>query len=402
MCQEWKNKKMDHTHYNKILVHYGEIALKGGNRPYFEKKLVSNIKEALSGLGCKSIKRIFGRIIIDIEENSNIEKIQSRLKQVFGIVNFFPVIEVRQNIEEMQKTAWGLIQSQNFDTFAVDTKRSQKDFKFTSPEINDQVGRFVVENLKQQDRSHDVDIGDPDCRVNIEIVEDRAYVGLNKTSGPSGLPVTTAGKVVNLVSAGIDSPVAAWKMMKRGCKNVFCHFHAFPFTNKKSKINVERVVEKLSEWQLGTKIYFVNIGDIQKEIIKKAPADLRLIFYRRVMFKIAEKIAKKEGALGLVTGESIAQVASQTLENMHATSEAVKLPIYRPNAGDDKQEIINIAKKIGTHDITTEQVEDCCTYMVADHPETKASLENVLSIESDLALENLIAETIKKVEIVEK
>lgn len=393
---------MDKIHYNKILAHYGEIALKGGNRPYFEKKLVSNIKQTLSGLGCKSVKRIFGRIIIDIKESSDIEQIEKKLKQVFGIVNFFPVKEGKQSVEDMQKITWRLIESKDFDTFAVETKRSQKDFKLTSPEVNDKVGNFVVEKLKQKNRSHDVNITNPDCRVNIEIVEDRAYIGLNKSSGPSGLPVATAGKVVNLTSAGIDSPVAAWKMMKRGCKNIFCHFHAFPFTNKKSKINVERVVEKLSEWQLGAKIYFVNISNIQKDIIKKTPVDLRLIFYRRVMFKIAEIIAKKEDALGLVTGESIAQVASQTLENMHVTNEAVDLPIYRPNAGDDKQEIINIAKKIGTYDITTEQVEDCCTYMVADHPETKASLENVLSIESDLALENLIEESIKEVEIAEK
>lgn len=239
----------------------------------------------------------------------------------------------------------------------------------------------------------------PDQTIYIEIINRRAFVFRKKVDGPGGMPTATAGKVVSLISAGIDSPVAAWKMMRRGCKNIFCHFHSFPFTNKESKINAKRMAEQISSWQLGGKFYSINIQEIQKEIIKEVPEKLRLIFYRRAMFKLAEMLAEKDGAEGLVTGESVAQVASQTLENMRATSQAVDLPIYRPNIENDKREVVEQAKRLGTFEIATESVKDCCSYMISDHPETKASLGQVLEIEKKLELGDFYKDALEDSEL---
>ncbi|MFB6226165.1 MAG: tRNA uracil 4-sulfurtransferase ThiI [Candidatus Paceibacteria bacterium] len=377
-----------------ILIHYSEIYLKGRNRSYFEDKLIENIEQSLSDLDQHSkVIKILGRIAIKLKEGADKKEYKRRLKQVPGIANFSFCVNVQQDIEKIKQISWNRLRKRDFDTFAVDTNRANKDFEQSSQQVNDEVGGYID---TRSDAS--VDLDQPERTLYIEIVEDYAFVYDQKIEGSGGLPVGSTGRVLSLVSSGIDSPVASWKMMRRGCKVDFCHFHSFPFTDKKVQVNVERIIKKLSEWQSELDVYFVNLHDIQKEIIKLIDEKYRLLLYRREMFRLSEMIAEKEGIKGLVTGESVGQVASQTLENMRVTSAATQLPIYRPNVGSHKQEITDKAKELGTYEVSIEDVEDCCTYMVADHPETRAELEQIREVEQNLDLDQLRNEAIEKME----
>lgn len=388
-----------------LIIHYGEIALKGKNRSFFEKRLVSNVKKALKGIDYESIKRISGRILVKLQNqpahqpNSQIvAEFKDRLLKVFGIENFSFAVMCQQDLAEIQRTAWQILKDKHFTSFKVECKRSQKDFPLTSPQISQKLGDYILAAFSDQGIQKVVDLEEPDLTLYVEVVEHYAFLYLEKNAGPGGLPIGVSGTVVSLISSGIDSPVASWQMAKRGCETVFVHFHSFPFTKGKAQENVKKLVKILGRWGMGKKLYLVNIQDAQREIIAKSPEKLRLLFYRRAMFKLACDIAKKEGALGLVTGESVGQVASQTLENMRATSQAAKLPIYRPNCGLDKQEIIRLAKRIGTYEVSIRPAKDCCTYMVPEHPETKADLDKVLEIEETFELDQLYKEALEKVE----
>lgn len=384
-----------------VLIHYGEIALKGDNRPFFEKRLVSNIDDALEGLNYKNVRRIHGRILVDLHEDKiKRDRFTERLKRVFGIENFSFAHSVPQSLEEIKKEAWQILKNKDFVSFRVSTKRAQKNFPHNSQEVNEKVGEFLMEEFKAESMPKEVDLENPDINLQIELVEDYAFLHIEKISGPGGLPVGVSGKVVSLVSSGIDSPVASWKMLRRGCRVMLCHFHAHPFTKKAAQEDVKKIAEILSGWQSQTKLCLINLSDIQKEIIRESPEDLRLLFYRRAMVKLAEKVAKKENALSLVTGESVGQVASQTLENLHVTDQASDLPVYRPNIGEDKKDIITAAKKLGTFDISTQPHKDCCTYMVPEHPQTKASLNEVLKIEENFELEELMSKALDDAEVV--
>lgn len=385
-----------------VLIHYSEIALKGDNRGFFEKKLISNIERSLGELSGE-VKRISGRIIIDLNqvENPDIEAYKKSLKKVFGIHDFSFVLSSKQDIEEIERTIWKLAKGKEFVSFAVRTKRANKKFPLNSQEINEKVGEYLMVNFADQDRPKEVELETPDLTFYIEVVEDYAFVYSKKYKGPNGLPVASSGKLVSLLSSGIDSPVASWQMISRGCEVTFAHFHAHPFTKKQAQENVKKIVEKLSPWQGKSKLYLLNLSSVQKEIIREAPEKLRLLFYRRAMIKIANKVAKKENAQGLITGEAVGQVASQTLANLRATGEASNLPIYRPNIAKDKEEIIARAKKLGTYEISTEPYEDCCTYMVPEHPETKANLKEILNYESDFELDELMEEVFDNAETIE-
>ncbi|MFB6181890.1 MAG: tRNA uracil 4-sulfurtransferase ThiI [Candidatus Magasanikbacteria bacterium] len=378
-----------------ILIHYSEIYLKGHNRSYFESKLVENIRSAISDLDDhERVKKILGRILIKLKEGKFDKKeYKSRLRKVPGIANFSFCINSDQNIEEIKKAVYKKVADKDFGSFGVNTNRANKDFSYDSQEINEIIGGHIDNNFDAH-----VDLDEPDLCVDIEIVRSFTFVYTHKVEGVGGLPVGSVGEVLSLMSSGIDSPVASWKMMRRGCKVSFCHFHSFPFTNKKAQINVERIVEQLTNWQQESDLFLVNLNEIQKEIIKEVDGEYRLLLYRREMFRLAEKIAKQKDFKGLVTGESAGQVASQTLENMSVTSEAVSMPIYRPNIGSHKQEITDTAKKLKTYEISIEEVEDCCSYMVADHPETKAELGKILSLEKELDLETKRKQAINNLE----
>ena len=384
-----------------IIVHYGEIALKGDNRAIFEDKLVENIKKSLQkqGIVFKLVKRLFGRIIIETElqgtECLANCKALGALQNVFGIANFAVAQQCDKNIEKIKEKASDILSQKDFKTFKVEAKRSDKNFPLTSQQVNELVGEAVLK-IKNQKLKISVNLENPDITLYIEITQNNVFLYTEKIQGPGGLPVGISGKAICLISGGIDSPVAAWQMMKRGVEVIFVHFFSEQEGYKQTLGKVRDLLRVLSNFQpQGVKVYFAPFSDIQKEILLKTQEDLRVVLYRRFMFRVAEEIVKKELAKALITGENVGQVASQTLDNMLATSEATSLLVLRPLAGWDKIEIINIAKKIHTFEISILPHLDCCTMFTPKHPATKANLANVKKQEKKLKIKKLISTALK-------
>lgn len=354
-----------------VVIHYGEIGLKGGNRPFFENRLVENLRKAT---GAKA-EREYGRIIA---ENKNTRA----LKNVTGIAFFSPALRAQLDIDDIKEKALKVGKQGKKKTFAVISKRSNKNFRYNSRQLNEIVGDHIRRKLKMK-----VDLGRPQKKVYIEIGEKAAYIYDRKIKGPGGLPVGVSGKVVCLLSGGIDSPVASYMMMKRGCTVVFLHFH-----NYMSKIDekVGKIVSVLNRYQMSSTLYMVPFFPIQEKIIEKIPERHRMIVYRRMMLRIAERIMDKEGAKAVVTGDSVAQVASQTLDNIASIRSASDATVLSPLIGMDKQETIEIAKSIGTYELSIMPYQDCCSYMIAKHPETRAKTEDVIEMEKALDVEDLV------------
>jgi thiamine biosynthesis protein ThiI len=378
-----------------VICHYHEVALKQKNRRIFEKKLRTNIAFALSDLvGQRMVMRGYGRLKIVLpfgfDEREKFEIVRSRLSNVFGIVNFGIGLSVGLDIEDICEASLKVIEGKSFNTFRVKTKRQNKNFPLNSTEVNKQVGAFIIEHFKNNGVDVKVDLKNPDLTVYVEIVDKEVYVYADRFKGPGGLPVGSSGKVVALISAGFDSPIASLLMMKRGAKVVFVHFHSYPYTSYDSIEQVREIVKILSKYQLHSKLYIVPIAEAQRIIVLNAPVGLRTILYRRLMVRIAEKVAQIEGAEALVTGESLGQVASQTLRNIRVINQVATLPILRPLIGIDKEEIIQKAKEIGTYEISSQPYDDCCSFLTGRHPETWANLDEILEIEKKLDWDNLI------------
>jgi thiamine biosynthesis protein ThiI len=376
-----------------VVIHYHEIALKGGNRPHFEKKLIENIKRAIKDLGAKSVRRTFGRIVVDLEEGADLKSITENLKRTFGIQYFAPARKCPQDMKGLKETALEVAKDEDFETFRISSKRSNKAFPHTSMDINRDVGAVVADTLGKK-----VKLKDPDLTISVEIVNKEAYVFSEKILGAGGLPTGSAGKAVALLSGGIDSPVAAYRMMKRGLKIIFCHFHSAPITSDDSVEKAKELVKVLAGYQGSSDLFSVPLGNIQERIWKKTPADLRMVLYRRMMVRIAEEIAREVGAKALVTGESLGQVASQTMENLSVIEKAATMSIFRPLVGDDKNEIIDMAQRIGTFEISILPHEDCCTLFVPKHPETKADPDFVDKVESPLDVDALVKMGVEGIE----
>ncbi len=377
-----------------IIVHYSEIAIKGKNRPWFEKLLVENIKKQLTGLQYGTVKRIFGRILIEPVSLKEEEKktYSERLSSVFGVSDFSFVYSVKQDIGEMKKAVDRVMKTCTAETVRVLTKRSNKQFPMTSLEVNKEIGEYVLTKYGKI-----LDLVDAKQNIYIEIVNKYCFVYGEKIAGLGGLPVGASGKVVVLLSGGIDSPVAAWYMMKRGCLPVYVHFHSHPYTNKASQEKVERLVGLLSRHTLHAKLYLVPFIEIQKQIMTKTDKKYRVILYRRYMMRIAEIIARKENAKALVTGENLSQVSSQTPSNLASIEEVTAMPILRPLIGFDKQEIINKAIQIGTYETSIEPHEDCCSLFVPQHPATASDVVTLRKLEKDVDA-SLILECVKNAE----
>lgn len=387
--------------FDHILIHYGEISLKGGNRKYFEDALVRNIMNQLDSQAPGSfalVKKLSGSIVIKltVKGSRNAAQISNILKHTFGIVNFSFAASVQQNIETIKETCWELIQKQEFTTFRVTAQRSNKEFPITSEQLEREVGGFLHDQLQEKKR---VDLKNPDCNVQIIIVNDYALVALEKQKGPGGLPVATAGKAMVLMSGGFDSPIAAWHVLKRGVQLRFIHFHSMPYTSRASIEKIEALVNVLGTYGSKKKILLVPFADIQKQIMMHCPERLRVVLYRRMMMRIAEALARREKCQALVTGDSIGQVASQTMENIRVVSEAVRtMPVFRPLIGLDKEEIMQKAKEVGTYDISKLPHDDCCTRLMPKNPETKAKLDEILEAEKNLPVADLVSQTMKKIE----
>ncbi len=376
-----------------ILIHYHEIGLKGKNRGRFERRLMTNITRALKDVPCGKLERLSGRMMLALTSESPIDVIRERLSTVFGIANFSEAVVAKRNIEAIRETAWALAQKADFESFKIVTRRGDKTFPLNSDQINRDVGKHI-----QTLSGARVLMDNPDLTCFIEIAPQRIFIYAEKIPAPGGLPVGSNESAVSLISSGIDSPVASYKIMKRGVKLTYVHFHSQPYTNRNSQRNTEDLVQLLTRHQYVSNLYLVPFVEIQRHIMTRVPASYRVILYRRAMLRIAEVIAEKVNAQALVTGENVGQVASQTLSNMRAIEDVTPLPILRPLAGDNKEEIINEARRIGTYQISIEPYEDCCSVFVPKHPETRANLEKVREIESTLDLAPLIAQTLEQTE----
>ena len=383
---------------DKILsVSYGELALKGLNRRYFEDQLINNIKRAIKDISYQRIYKEQGKLYIE-GNHEDFPQMINRLRKVFGLVNISPCIRTEKNIEDIEKASIEMMKekmlNKDIRTFKVETNRADKTFPIKSPELSRNMGGVILKNF--QDLK--VDVHKPDTFLYIDIKK-KAYVYTDKIKGYGGLPVGTNGKALLLLSGGIDSPVAGFMMAKRGVEISAVHYHSYPFTSERSEEKVKELASILSRYTGKIKMYSVNILDIQKEINSKCKENEMTILSRRFMMKIGEKIALKEGIDGLITGESLGQVASQTIQSLNVTNAAVNLPVFRPLIGLDKVDIVEIAKDIETYETSILPFEDCCTVFLPKHPLTRPKLEDILKSEQALEVDLLVDRAIENMKV---
>jgi tRNA uracil 4-sulfurtransferase len=381
-----------------VICHYSEIALKRRNRKFFEECLIKNIKRSLKSSFYYSVRRISGRIIINLtpQGEENKDDVKNSLEFVFGISSFSFALNSDQDISEIKKNVINLLEKEKFDTFRITAKRTEKNFPLSSSEINEIIGGDVLQNFKNVK----VNLKNPDLNCFIEIVEKYAFIFSNKHKGINGLPVGSSGKAISLLSGGIDSPVSSFLSMKRGLKVLFIHFHSYPETSQASINKVKEVVNLLSRYQGKSKLYLVPISEIQKEISLNISEKLRIIFYRKIMIKISEKIAFKERSKTLIMGDSIGQVASQTVENIKAVESNIDCLIIRPLICMDKEEIIRKAEEIKTFNISILPYDDCCSRFLPKNPETKAKEFEVMQETDKIDIEKMIKKALERTETV--
>lgn len=389
--------------FHTFLLKYGEIGIKGKNRYLFEDALVRQVRYALRDVdGEFYVHKSQARIYVDCEGEYDYEETVDHLKRVFGIVGICPVVRMEdKGFDELKKDVVAYMDELYPDkkmTFKVEARRARKTYPRTSMEINCDIGEAVLEAFPDIR----VDVHHPDVMLNIE-VRDSIYVYSRIIPGPGGMPVGTNGKAMLLLSGGIDSPVAGYMIAKRGVGIEATYFHAPPYTSERAKQKVVDLAKIVSRYAGPVKLHVVNFTDIQLYIYDQCPHDELTIIMRRYMMRIAEHFARKDGCLGLITGESIGQVASQTMQSLAATNDVCTLPVYRPVIGFDKQEIVDIAEKIDTFETSIQPFEDCCTIFVAKHPVTKPNVEVIRRSEEKLSgkIDELVDRALATVEIIE-
>lgn len=370
-----------------LLIHYHEMSLKGANRPFFERILLGNIKKALPQNAYTACEICYGRIMVRLTEHADEGALSAQIQNVCGIANFAIAFLLSYDFSLLSEEVIEMLAMREFKTFRVTARRADKQFPLTSKEINEQLGACIVTRLGKR-----VNLETPDVNCHVEIVGKNIFLYFEKQKGCGGLPAGSAGKVLSLISSGFDSPVASWKMIRRGCEVVFIHFHSYPYTSHASQENVREIVKTLTKFQYRSTLIYVPFLDVQKTIsAADIPEGLRVVLYRRFMMRIAERVAAHEGCKALITGDSLGQVASQTLENIVAISAAATMPILRPLVGENKDDIIATATAIGTSAISAQPYEDCCSLFLPDHPETRARIDEVNQCEAKLEIEKCIA-----------
>ena len=378
-----------------IVAHYHELWLKGGNRKFFLAKLLAAVRATLEGLDLQRVTLPADRVVIELGEGALLEEAEARLERVFGVAYYAVARPVERGgeraMEDICRAAWEEVAAEKFATFAVRAKRSDKTFPHSVMEIETIVGKFLLDRLREAGREVRVQLREPELTCRIEIPPGPALVYARKIPGPGGLPANTAGRMMCLLSGGFDSAVAAYKMMKRGAHLSFVHFWGGGARPGEGSAHVAReLVRRLAPYQFTAKLYMVPFEAIQREIVAQAPETYRILLYRRMMLRIAERLARADHALGIVSGDSLGQVASQTLHNMVAVGDAVRMPVFRPLAGDDKQEILEIAKKIGTYEISAEPFHDCCPIFMPRTPALHALAEELDQSEARMDVAALV------------
>jgi thiamine biosynthesis protein ThiI len=376
---------------NSFVVHYQEIALKGKNRPWFLGRLVRNLHRALADLDVTAVRPVMGRIEVVLGASADPRTVAERIGRTFGIANYSYAGRVRPlsgrplDVDTMAGAILDDLGTRTCRSFRVSARRADKRFPLTSPQIEREVGGRI-----KGARGWAVDLDEPDLVIHLEIVTNEAFYFFGKERGPGGLPTGTAGRVTCLLSGGIDSPVAAYRMMKRGCSVTFVHFHSYPILSRASQEKARQLVELLTRYQQSSRLYLVPFGDIQQQVVLAVPGPMRVVIYRRLMLRIAERIARLRGAQALVTGEVVGQVASQTLENLAVIGKVAGLPVFRPVIGMDKEEITAEAARLGTYPISIIPDQDCCTLFTPRNPLTRARLTDVEAAEQALPVAEIV------------
>jgi tRNA uracil 4-sulfurtransferase len=370
---------------NSIVIHYQELALKGKNRPWFIGRLVRNLRRALADLDVVEVRALMGRIEVKLGPGTSREQAGDRIRRTFGIANFSYARRTALDLGVITGAILEDLADRTCRTFRVDVRRADKRFPMTSPQVEREVGGQI-----KAARGWTVDLDDAELTVHVELLSNEAFYFFGKERGPGGLPTGTAGRVTCLLSGGIDSPVAAHRMMKRGCAVNFVHFHSYPILSRASIEKARELVRLLTMWQQRSRLYLVAFGDIQQQVVLAVPGPMRVIVYRRLMLRIAEKIAIARGAKALITGDVVGQVASQTLENLQVIGSVATLPLFRPLIGMDKEEIMAEAQKIGSFAISIIPDQDCCTLFTPRNPLTRGRLATVETAERALAIDELV------------
>jgi thiamine biosynthesis protein ThiI len=383
------------------IVHYHELALKGRNRDFFEQCLVRNLKLAVKDSRVRRVESLQGRIRIIIPEGVDPAVVAARVSRTCGVSNLLltesvPLSLDRPDLTPLKEAAARAVAGTIFSSFRVSAKRADKRLPLTSMDVEREIGAYVGSVTGKTVR-----LKHPDVVIYIELLTHEAHVAAGKTAGPGGMPVGTSGRVACLISGGIDSPVAAYRMMKRGCNALFVHFSGRPLVSRASEEKVRELVQLLTVYQYYSRLFIVPFGEIQREIVANAPAPFRVVLYRRLMVRIAEELARRENCWALVTGDSLGQVASQTSENLSVVEAAAELPLLRPLIGMDKSEITEQAQQLHSFDISIEPDQDCCKLFVPPHPSTRTRLQDVLRIERGLETSAFVKQGVDKAELSE-
>ncbi|MTI67427.1 MAG: tRNA 4-thiouridine(8) synthase ThiI [Firmicutes bacterium] len=382
-----------------VSISFGEIALKGANRKYFEDKLLKHIRKVTNDLGRPKVYKEMSKVYIEAEEK-NLDEIINRVKKVFGIVHLSPGYRIEKDMKKISeyaiKAVKEAIEKKDIKTFKVVTKRADKKFPVKSMEINREIGADILKNTD----NITVDVHNPDLYVYIDI-RNNAYIFTEKIKAYGGLPLGTNGRGLLLLSGGIDSPVAGFMMAKRGIAIDAIHYHSYPFTSERAEEKVKKLAEILARYCDNFRLFSINILDIQKEINEKCPEDEMTIISRRFMMKIAERVAEKNNLDALITGESLGQVASQTIKGLNVTNSSVDIPVFRPLIGLDKSEITVVSKDIDTYETSILPYDDCCTVFLPKHPVTRPKLSDIENSESLLEVDNLINKAINNMEVID-
>jgi thiamine biosynthesis protein ThiI len=373
-----------------IVVHYQEIALKGNNRPWFVARLARNLRSATKDVGVREVRVLMGRIELVVTPEADWATVRRRVAKVFGVANFAKAASAPLDVDAIAVAILRDLGDTQASSFRVVARRADKRFPLTSPQIEHEVGGRIKEA-----RGWTVNLAHPELKIHVEALTDEAFYYFGKEPGAGGLPSGTSGRVACLLSGGIDSPVAAWRAMRRGCRVLFVHFHSYPILSRASQEKARELVKLLTEFQYDSRLFLVPFGELQQQVVLSVAPPLRVVIYRRLMMRIAEAIARRNRAQALVTGEVVGQVASQTLENLAEINRVVTMPVLRPVIGMDKEEITAEAQRLGTYPISIIPDQDCCTLFTPRHPATKARRWHIEAAESVLPIEDMVNRAIE-------
>ena len=372
-----------------VIVKTHELALKGKNRPWFMRRLTENLRLVTQGTGVEKVWQAQLMVGLSLKDESSWPEVKSRVHDCFGVAKFFLAHEFPQDLELIQNALPQMLNDYRFQTFRIETNRADKRFPLTSPEVNRVLGRFVEEAT-----GAGVDLSNPDLTIYLDIQTRGILLYFNETPAHGGLPVGSSGRVAVMLSGGIDSPVAAWHMMKRGCPATYIHFHSYPLVDRSSIEKAGELAQHLARHQRRSELILAPLAEIQKRIIVETPPSYRVLLYRRFMVRIAQRLAKQTRAKALITGESCGQVSSQTLENIAVVDDVATMPVLRPLIGMNKEEIVGMAREIGTFPISIQPDQDCCSLFVPKHPETRARLATVEKLENGLPVDEMVEQAL--------